>query len=600
MFGSTNSPSRSTLSPAQALRLFDLYMQGARTIDDDSILVTELCLDADSVLSRIQKPWKKSFATMTSASLTSSGSNEDMVLRQGIGSAYYQLARLFDQLGHSADAQRRDKKAEKWGYIQGSNRNDSNNRNIAANQQVSESSSSKLSNMMETVRYMPVQTIATISKDIFNHDEPPTVIKYSLPDVDANLDDICQLAYCLSLFPTAPIQTNELNNHEKEWQQAISSNQDEHDRLRKLASDMIELFIKDGMKTEAVAEIVTLAPVLDQTQFRALLAALINGISHNIVLETQLLEGLAHLMQHAPLGYLDSDDLVKILGTLNSRLQNTHNQSKDHLYRISSTVSHILDAMINIQVKGLKREQLYEPLAAYLKGLKESSDPHLVYQAAYAFQALLYIPNDESAMQGMLRRTSSVLQGVFGVVSAVKDLDLNALVDEISNIQKGLSSVTDIMDKSLQVYKGATSLYESGSLFRECMEEGLSFSRKSGWYPALRVADRLLQTGKLSKFKTLMCEVSCRNEAAFQWGLCQRLGQIAADTKWSMDTRQDAITFLGEIYKNDQEWGNHVHIKQWVVNILKQLSSLPLDGPQGMYLILLLWMLLMAMTAINM
>ncbi|KAF9898661.1 hypothetical protein BX616_003762, partial [Lobosporangium transversale] len=454
MFGSINFPSRNTLSPAQALRLFDLYMQGTRSIEDDSILVTELCLDADSVLSRIQKSWKMSFASMTSTSSTSSGPNEDMALHQGIGSAYYELARLFEQLGHSTDAQKRDKKAEKWGYIQGSNNNNSNNdsnsNNVTANRQVNGSSSSKLSKVMETVQFTPVQTIATISKDIFNHDEPPTVIRYTLPDVDASLDDIYQLAYCLSLCPTAPIQTNDLNKHEKEWRQAISSNQDEHDRLRKLTSDVIELFISDGVKAEAVAEVVTLAPALDQTQFRVLLAALINGISQNIILETHMLEGLAQLMHHAPLGYLDSDDLVSILTTLNSRLQNTHGQSTDHLYHLSATVSHVLDAMVNNQVKGLKREQLHEPLAAYLKGLKESTDPHLIYQAAYAFQALLYIPDDETTIQAMLRRTSAVLRGVFGVVSALKDMKMNVFMDEISNIQKGLPSVTDIMDRSLE------------------------------------------------------------------------------------------------------------------------------------------------------
>ncbi|KAF9896701.1 hypothetical protein BX616_006925, partial [Lobosporangium transversale] len=323
-------------------------MQGTRTIDDDRILVMELCLDADSVLSRIQKPWKKSLTSTTSASSTSSTSNEDMALRQGIGLAYYELARLLEQ-----------------------------------------SSSSKLSKMMETVQFTPVQTIATISKDIFNHNEPPAVIRHNLPDIDASLDDIYQLAYCLSLLPTAPIQTNELNNYEKEWQHAKSSNQDEQNRLRKLASDVIELFISDGAKTEAtIAEVVTLVPVLNQTQFRTLLMSMVNGISQNIVLETHLLEGLTQLIQHAPLGYLDSDDLVKILNTLSSRLQGTHSQSRDHLYRLSATVSHVLDAMVDSQVKDLKREQLHEPLGAYLKGPKDSLDPHLVYQSAYAFQAL--------------------------------------------------------------------------------------------------------------------------------------------------------------------------------------------------------------------
>ncbi|KAF9917415.1 hypothetical protein BX616_001084 [Lobosporangium transversale] len=593
MFGSMETPSRSILSPAQALRLFDIYIKGARTIDDDNEIVMELCLDADSVLSRIQRPGKRSF---TSASSVSSTSNGDIVLRKNIASAYHELACLFTQLGHLNLAQRRDKKAEKWGYIQGDNSNGNNGSNTSNNnspsnnsnsnsnstrQESSEVNGGRLSKMVKLVQSLPVQAIATISKNIFNNNRPPTIVRYSVPKIDANLNDIHQLVYCLSLVPTAPAPTTDLNDHEKKWCQTISDDPGEYERLRKLASDVIEMFINDEIKAEAtVAEVVALAPVLDRGLFTRLLMAFINGISRNIMLQTHLLEGLAQLMQRAPPGYLDSDDLVSILNALNSRLRVTHGQSGDHLYRMSATVSHVLDAMVNNQIKGLKRGQLHEPLAAYLKQLKESPDPHLVYQAAYAFQALLYIPDDETTMQSMLRRTSVVLRGVFGVVSAVKDVNMKVFMDEISNIQKELPSVIDIMDLSLQVYKDSTSLYESGATFKQCMEEGLIFSRRSAWYPALRVADALLQTGELIKFKTLVCEASCRNDAVFQWGLCQRLGQIAADAQWSMDARQDAITFLGEIYMNDQEWGSHVHVKQWIIHILRKLSSLPL-GLQG-------------------
>ncbi|KAF9914826.1 hypothetical protein BX616_007484 [Lobosporangium transversale] len=581
MFGNTDTPPRSVLLPAQALKLFDFYIKGARTIDDNSSdIVMELCLDADSVLSRIHKPMRKSLASISS---TSSASNEDLRLRKSIASAYHELGRLFEQLGHSDVAQRRNKKAEKWGYIQGSDNNDSNNSNSNSSKQ--ESSGPINSRLIRTVK--TVQVIATIPKDVFNQDEPPTVIRYGLPEPESHLNDIHQLVYCLSLLSLASIKTDDLNDDEKKWCQAILSDQDEYERLGKLASDVIEMLIGDELKTEiSVAEVVTLAPVLDQVQFRALLMALVNGISQNIMLETHLLEGLAQLVQRAPPEHLDSDDLITILNTLSSRLQGTHGQSTDHLYQLSATVSHVLDAMVSTQVKDLKREQLHEPLAAYLQGLKDSSDSQLVYQAAYAFQALQYIPDDESTMQAMLRRTSAVLRGVFGVVSAVKDLDLNAFMDEISSIQKELPSVTEAIDISLGVYENTTSLCESGSTFRQCMEEGLSFSHKSAWYPALRGADALIQRGEFTKFKILVCELSCRNDAAFQWGLCQRLGQIAADTHWGMDTRQDAITFLGEIYKNDQEWGNHAHIKQWIISILRDLSSLPPGGLQGAFFFL--------------
>jgi hypothetical protein len=72
-----------------------------------------------------------------------------------------------------------------------------------------------------------------------------------------------------------------------------------------------------------------------------------------------------------------------------------------------------------------------------------------------------------------------------------------------------------------------------------------------------------------------VCEAPCRHDAAFQWGVCQRLGQVAANPMLDPETRQSAIAFLGEMYQNDSVWGDQVNVKQWIVNILVQLSSLP-------------------------
>ncbi|KAF9896962.1 hypothetical protein BX616_006438, partial [Lobosporangium transversale] len=158
------------------------------------------------------------------------------------------------------------------------------------------------------------------------------------------------LALCHRVASASPI--NDLTDSEKKWRQGISADQDEHERLRKLASDVSEMFISDGAKAETTGvEAVTLAPVLDQVQSRTLLMAMMNRISQDIMLETHLLEESAKLIQYAPLGYLNLDDLVSILNTLSSRLQGTHAQARDHLYHLSATVSHDLDAMVNNQVK---------------------------------------------------------------------------------------------------------------------------------------------------------------------------------------------------------------------------------------------------------
>jgi hypothetical protein len=238
-------------------------------------------------------------------------------------------------------------------------------------------------------------------------------------------------------------------------------------------------------------------------------------------------------------------------------------------------VSHVLDAMADASVTGLNRETIHEPLSTYLDELKKSSDPYLVFQAAYAHQALLCVPDDESPLQATLRRTGKVVQGVSGLVSAVKSLDLNGFIEGLGKIQEGVAGAGEMAKVIKSAYDGTVSLGKNGQGFFQCLQEGLSFHKKRAWYTALRGADALIRDGEFSDFKRLVCEVPCRIDPAFQWGVCQRLGEIAASSEWGQETQQSAIAFLGEIYQDDKQWKNHTNVKEWILNILMQLISLP-------------------------
>ena len=76
-------------------------------------------------------------------------------------------------------------------------------------------------------------------------------------------------------------------------------------------------------------------------------------------------------------------------------------------------------------------------------------------------------------------------------------------------------------------------------------------------------------------FKKLVCEAPCRHDPAFQWGICQRLGEIAGSPLWDAENRRGAVSFLRDIYCNDLEWGRQVDVKQWILSILMKISSLP-------------------------
>jgi hypothetical protein len=129
-------------------------------------------------------------------------------------------------------------------------------------------------------------------------------------------------------------------------------------------------------------------------------------------------------------------------------------------------------------------------------------------------------------------------------------------------------------------YCGVTALAQSGQDLLESLKEGFSFEHKRAWYSALRGADALIRDGELATFRKLVCEAPCRLDPAFQWGVCQRLGQIAANPMWDADTRQSAVDFLGEIYRKDEVWGQHSSVKQWILNILMQLASTSDTGSQ--------------------
>jgi len=407
-------------------------------------------------------------------------------------------------------------------------------------------------------------------------------MEVKLPKADERLDTTSQLATCLCLLKHSQQLENMLDPPARKWIQAIEKDTDEQDRLKVLATNVIRAFQREEIKDiKAVAEVICLAPVLEQNDFQYLLRELCKSIDQSTLLDVHQLDGVAQLIQCAEPEYLDADDLVKILGLLSTRLRTTHNQSSNHMYQLTIAVSRVLDAMADTKVKGLDREKLHEPLSLYLSEIKDISDPYFVYQAAYAYQALLYVPDDETLWQATLRRTGKVIQGVAGLVSAVKGLDLNGFMDGLKDIQQGVSGAAGVFKPAKTTIDGVTSLSDSGKSFVECMKEGLGVKCKLTWYPALRGAESLLRSGQLANFKRLVCEAPCRRDPVFQWGVCQLLGEIAADSMWDTKTRQSAMMFLGEIYSDRTVWESHANVQEWILVILMKLSSSSGDNIQG-------------------
>ncbi|KAK3816625.1 MAG: WD40-repeat-containing domain protein [Benniella sp.] len=567
VFGSVISSPRGNLSLQQVIHLANVYLENASKSTDPDIRLV-LCHDAEISLSQAKKAAKYT---------------EDKAMREGIASVYDGLGELLEHDGHGNEAQAFYKKSEKLGgHVRESGKLTRSSRPSSIVHSIKSAFHSigpidkpTAPPSSQSPHKQPLST-ATLPKDIFPENVRLPSIAFTAPEPDSRLNDTRQLACCLGLLQPSIEMAEILDPAARTWLEVTQGELDEKERLEALATDVIRAFKRDEFKdAKAVIEVVYLAPVLEKDDFRYLLKEFYSGVDQSGLLDVHQLEGLAHLIQGAKAGYLDSDDLVKVLNLLSTRLRDTHQQSTDHLYQLTVAVSHVLDAMADASVSGLNREKVHEPLSLYLAELKESSDAYLVYRAAYAYQALMCVPDDETLWQATLRRSGKVIQGVSGLVSAVKGLDLNGFIEGLGKIQDGLAGATEMIQAAISAYDRAMSLSKSGQGFFECLKEGFSFDRKCAWYAALRGADTLIQDGQFAEFRTLVCEAPCLRDPAFQWGVCERLGQVAASSVWDSVTRQSAISFLVEIYQNDAVWGHHTTVKQWIVNILMQLSSFP-------------------------
>ncbi|KAK3809363.1 MAG: WD40-repeat-containing domain protein [Benniella sp.] len=343
MVNIVSSP-RGILSPQQALKLANVYLENASTcIPDDRDIALVLCHDTEMSLSQAKKSIRRP---------------EDQYMNMEIATAYMDLGNLLESQGHLNEAKASYKKAGKLEVnAQGTGRFRfaSHLGNITSSVKESSFSAGSPSNQHKQQR-----NITTVPGHIFAGDAHPPVIEYHLPRSDERLANTQQLAYCLYLLKTERASNDMLDRATGNWLSTIEKDEDEQDRLKTMATEVIKAFKRDELKdAKTVAEVVSLAPALDKDSFQALLSLFYSGIDHSGLLKVHLLEGLVHLIQSADQGHLNGDDLDKILELL-TRLKDTHQQSSDHMHQLTLAESHVLDAMADAKITDADRETLQE------------------------------------------------------------------------------------------------------------------------------------------------------------------------------------------------------------------------------------------------
>ncbi|GJJ77511.1 bilin biosynthesis protein [Entomortierella parvispora] len=403
------------------------------------------------------------------------------------------------------------------------------------------------------------QSIAFFTKDV-----NPVPIQCSLPGPDEQLQSTYQLVYGLQLLQDS-VHEEDLSPEDLQWRHSTRNNLDEKDRLQTIAVQIVQTFRSNATKdAAAVAEVVQLAPVLDNEYSRLLLTSFTDTICQSQHLHVHLVGGLVNVIQGAAPGSISSNDLVVVLQSLFRKLQSTHPESTRDRHHLLLAISQVLDTMADSDIGSLDRDALHGPLKDLLRELESSDDPYLTFQAEYAAQALLNIPDDESVLKAGFRRVWSGLKVVAGFANIMDPTSIKDSLEALENLYESGKG-------GARLLKDLRSAIRNNDHPTFSMKEGLKF--KKAWYDALRRAEMCIKAGGHVEFKNLVTTASYRHRQEFQWGICQLLGRFAADTHWELEARKEATIFLGELYRDSELWNRQEGVDQVIFDALTNVTT---------------------------
>ncbi|KAG0380567.1 hypothetical protein BGX24_007254 [Mortierella sp. AD032] len=431
------------------------------------------------------------------------------------------------------------------------------------------------------------------NKAIFSQNIAKPFFRAPLPKLGHRFNSTLQLAFGLQLLPQRSLSSQstpkslvsvkdaahelDLSEEEEAWRTAVGKDPFEQSRLCWLAAQVVAEFLKSAHNdVQSIREILLLGPIFDRKDYRSILSSLIGQLEQETLLDMDLLRGLIQLLRDASPRYLIDDDLVRILRILRQRLKDTYKAlgdteqpASEHTYILATAISRVLDAMIEGNVKNLNRTEDHQPLFDILAELKDSSESILKFQAAYAWQALQFVGDDESPLHAVLRFAGGLTKIALGVASGFK-FDPDNLCNGLYELGLATGQAYDVVKASMEGYQA----FRAGSHgAMESLVMGFQSGTKRLWYPALQGARVFIREGRLADFERVVSEAPCRHESEFQWGVCQLLGELAMDTIWETRVRKLAVDLLAKLYKSDGTWSPGTHVKSAIFGIALRICK---------------------------
>ena len=342
----------------------------------------------------------------------------------------------------------------------------------------------------------------------------------------------------------------------------------ERRELSTIILDIIEDFRKTKSEEEAlIAELVPLAECADPARCMQVLAALIQPIKENVLTPTKLLIGLGYAVSKAKPEYLNQDDLLNIVKIVVESLKKMHdeNPNTENIKVTLKALNLLLNAMVDANVMNLPHTDFLNPMHDALLPLVSNKDASIAFQAAYAQQALIRLPRDESKIASIFsqfQRFEEVLKSLGEVLNAILQIPTSY----------GVTSIKALM-----------SLYSGAVKFKKTMDRNPNMQL---WYEAYRGLEFLLlnandSADKLAIFEEIIAttEDLLRIEKSLELdihgvlGLIEQLKIIASNANPRLFKKISEI--LKTIFEGNTKVGKNKIVREAVLTAFIYLAGCP-------------------------
>ncbi len=222
----------------------------------------------------------------------------------------------------------------------------------------------------------------------------------------------------------------------------------------------------------------------------------------------------------------------------------------------------LLDQMVSVAIKDIDYVRIYVPLLIALSRFKNTPYAYINWTAAYAEQALLRIPHNESFRKKIARHIGSVTTGLLHLMGGIFEIFASGIAS------LSIKIIPILVIKSLEQFLNALRNFKR-------VYKNFSFRRAQLWYTELHNIDLGLTkvdvTKRLNLLRDYLNTPKKRYKDTLLQGICDRVGRLACAADLSV--QEKALRLLKNVAQDGSNWNKSEAIKDHAGAVLRQLAQ---------------------------